>query len=91
MKYITCPVCGQEYLPDELFVDLTGKHNVIEKTRAGKIDFYFGDDPEEETYYICDSCNSKFKVKIDVKFTTSVENESSEYITKIQPLEESLF
>lgn len=91
MKKIICPVCGQEYLQDELFLDLTGKHYTIEKTNSGKIDFYFGTDPEEETTYICDGCNSKLIVKCVPSFTVAVNEKPENYVTKIVPKEKSLF
>lgn len=91
MKYITCPVCGEEYLQDEIFVDLTGKHKVIEKKTDGKIDFYLGDDPEEVTDYICDSCGTRFIVKADTRFTVSQATDKKEHVIKLPSKEDSLF
>ena len=85
---IKCPVCGQEYLPAELFLpsDFLGKPTDIVKTNSGKIDFYLGEKPSYETEYICDNCSTTFKVKAKVIFDTSVKEESfdTDYVSKLK-------
>lgn len=89
-KYlIRCPVCGQEYLPAELFlpVDFLGNPKEIIKTNSGKIDFYLGERPTYETEYTCDNCGTLFKVNAKVNFETTVEeseNYSTEYVSKLK-------
>lgn len=84
---IRCPVCGQEYLPAELFMpsDFLGEPTEIVKRRDGVIDFYFGERPTFETEYCCDSCSSYFKVKAKVSFEATAEDDfSKEYSTKLK-------
>lgn len=84
---IRCPVCGQEYLPAELFlpVDFLGKPKDIVKRNDGKIDFYLGERPTYETEYCCDNCSSNFKVKAKINFETIAEDDfSKEYTSKLK-------
>lgn len=83
---IRCPVCGQEYLPAELFLpaDLLGSPTDIVKRNDGKIDFYLGEKPSYETEYCCDNCNSVFKVKAKILFETSIEDDFSDYTSKLK-------
>ena len=88
LPIIKCPVCGQEYLPSELFLPeaVFGKQYDITKSDSGEIKFYLGDDPELDEEYICDGCGSKLKVHMNMTFNVEAnkeENYSEEYITKI--------
>lgn len=86
---IRCPVCGQEYLPAELFLpsDLLGNPKDIVKRNDGKIDFYLGEKPTYETEYVCDNCCSHFKVKAKLFFETTTNDEDNfdaEYESKLK-------
>lgn len=84
---VRCPVCGQEYLPAELFMpsDFLGNPKDIVKRRDGKIDFYLGEEPTLETDYICDNCGTKFKTVAKVYFESSVEDSFvKDYETKLK-------
>lgn len=88
LKYIICPVCGQEYLPAEIFFpdDLIGKPTEIVKNTSGKIDFYLGDDPNFDEYYICDNCGTKLKIHANVsyKIDTAEDTFNEEYVSKFE-------
>ena len=96
---IKCPVCGQEYLPSEIYMPdaFLGKPTEVIKTTAGKIDFYFGQkmDPNEE--YICDNCATRLRIHANISFDVTAEiPEAEEHITKFNKinkakLEEQLF
>lgn len=98
---IICPVCGQAYLPAEIFMpdDLLGKPTDIFKTSAGKIDFYLGKEPDLTEEYTCDNCGTRLSVKARLSFDVQVKEKtnSSEHVThfnrqkKAVLEEESLF
>ena len=78
---ITCPCCGQEFLPAEIFYpdDLIGKPKEIYKTSSGKIDFYTGEDQCYNELYICDNCRNLLHVHADVKYTVNVVKDDEEF------------
>lgn len=84
---IRCPICGQEYLPSEIFMpdDLIGRPTVISKTQDGKIDFYLGENIDYKENYICDNCLSKMVVTAHVSYTVDIvgSDKSDDYVTKI--------
>lgn len=92
---IQCPHCGAEYLFEEIFMadDVVGTRHAI-KDEKGKIVFIEGDDPDLMSEYICDYCDKKFTVSVDMTFWTGVvqdlwEDEYSVEIFKDRiPLEE---
>lgn len=99
---ITCPVCGQHYLPSEIFMpdNFFGKQKEIVKTPSGEIDFYIGDDMDLDEEYVCDNCGSKLNIHANVSFNVTVseeENFDEEYTTPIKKMaklklsEETLF
>lgn len=75
LDVITCPSCGCEYLPAEIYVPmgLVGKPKYVERDIYGKIINCYGKmwDPIET--YTCDKCNTKFKIIANVKFNTKLE------------------
>ena len=85
---IICPVCGQEYLPSEIFDPeaVFGKQYDITKSESGEIKFYLGDDPDLEEEYICDSCNTKLKITMNMSFDVKQFEEENfeEYSTKLE-------
>lgn len=82
---IKCPSCGAQYYPAELFYrdDLLGYPKEIEKTTLGEIIYSEGSLPEYTTTYICDKCNTKFKVTADINYSTSImKTQLDDYIVK---------
>lgn len=75
---IKCPYCGCEYLPAEIYVPngLVGHPKYIEKDINGKILNSYGKMFDPIEYYTCDKCNTKFKVKADVKFMTYIDHKT---------------
>lgn len=95
---IVCPVCGQEYMPSEIFTAkyFLGHESHIEKLSSGKIDFTFGQISNTVETYICDNCDTKFEVELEGywKVTEIKEKEIKEYKTQLQPktlMDEGLF
>ena len=62
---ITCPHCGMEYLPEEIFYrqDMYGNLSHIAKDVDGKILRYDGVSAPMLETYTCDKCNTKFSVQ----------------------------
>ena len=86
IQIITCPVCGHQYLPSEIFFpdDLTGKPTEIVKDNLGKIDFYLGEDQNLTEEYICDGCGTHLTITAQIIFKPEVtENKfTEEYVSK---------
>lgn len=73
---IKCPCCGAEYLPGEIYLpkDFLGQPKYVEKTYLdGKIMYYGGNSMNLEEHYVCDRCNTAFKVTAKVQFSTQEE------------------
>ena len=72
-QYIVCPNCGAEYLPCEVYYpnQFLGKSYEIDKI-DGKIDMFNGSNMNLEESYVCDNCETKFKVTAKVQFKTQV-------------------
>lgn len=69
---ITCPVCGREYLPAEIFLPSVffGKPVDIDRDSTGRIEAYDGTTMNTEEDYVCDNCGATFTVEAAVKFKT---------------------
>ena len=84
---VICPICGQEYLPSEIFNPdaVFGKQRDITKSDSGEIRFYLGDDPDLEEEFICDNCNTKLKINMIMTFNVEPFKEENfeDYSTKI--------
>lgn len=84
---ITCPTCGEEYLPGEIFIPevFFGRQTEIVKSPAGKIEFYLGSDPNFDEEYICDNCGSKLKIHANLTFNVEAVPDAfeEEYVTEI--------
>ena len=86
---ITCPRCGAEYLPQEIYIPNTffGKASYIEKdSTSHQITQVYGTDLDLEENYICDVCNTPFNVSAKISFTTKEDtrrNFNEEYETKL--------
>ena len=85
---VKCPVCGQAYLPSEIFLPQSffGKQKDITRNASGEIEFYLGDDPDYDETFICESCLSKLKIHANLSFNVVVdkgENFDEDYSTPI--------
>ena len=67
---IVCPVCGREYLPEEIFVPT--KPKAIIRDDSGKIVSYSGCSCDLVEEYICDTCDNKLMIVGHIQFNTSV-------------------
>lgn len=88
IEVITCPACGREYLPSEIYLpnNFLGKVDNVIRMVDGKIDTFFGNTMDLKETYVCDKCNMKFNVLAKVSFKTSKANDNNfkeEYITKV--------
>lgn len=87
-EIITCPHCGREYLPAEIFVPKAffGKPYDIDRYSDGKIDSYCGNTMCTQETYNCDGCGTTFKVRAKVFFNVEVDektNFNKEFVSKI--------
>ena len=85
---IYCPNCGAEYLPAEIYLpnEFLGKPSHIEKNFEGKIIDFCDNTMNLCETYICDKCDTKFKISARVNFKTeAMPNESfnKDYVTEI--------
>lgn len=60
---VCCPVCGREYLPEEIFMrqDMYGNPKSIVRNDLGKIIEYEGKSATLEDTYTCDNCGTYFR------------------------------
>lgn len=87
---ITCPTCGYEYLPAEIYYpkSLLGNPSEIDRTPEGKIDIYDGASVNPVETFTCERCGSTFEVVVDMKFKTHEVVSTtfeSEYTSPIYP------
>lgn len=70
---IVCPICGQEYLPAEIFIPnaVFGKPSSIVRDNGGNILDYEGIRPDNKEEFICEKCNKPFSVVLEQTFTTN--------------------
>lgn len=68
--FITCPHCGRQYLPAEIFYpnEFFGKPRDIERKDNLQIDSYFGKPMQLDEDYECDNCFKKFRVTAKLQF-----------------------
>ena len=86
LRTITCPNCGREYLPAEIFVPnaFFGNPKIIMRDDLGKIEHFINSSLDDSESYICDSCNKKFNVTAKISFSTELaENFEEESNTTI--------
>ena len=71
-EIITCPNCGREYLPSEIFVPqaLTGRVQTVDRDYSGRVLEYMGMVPDMTENYICDNCNKPFKIIAKISYRT---------------------
>lgn len=87
-ELIECPHCGYEYLPAEIFIPnyYFGKPYNIERDDYGKIISYEGSSVDLFEKYICDRCNTEFRVISKLQLTTEdtiPERFNEDYVTKL--------
>lgn len=77
-KYITCPNCGKQYLPSEIFIPSAffGKPRFIQRDENGKIIDIIGVEPDIEELYCCDNCETSFSITTKIQFETKVDIQS---------------
>lgn len=86
---ITCPFCGAEYTAGELFIPkyFLGVPKDLERDSiTKKIISDFGTSMNTKEKYICDYCNTPFKIRAVVKFIVEEDvqnNFNREYTTKL--------
>ena len=85
---ITCPKCGKEYLPVEIFIPkmFFGMPKYVERDENGKIVSFRGNNLDLNETYCCDSCNTQFNISAKISFDASLDEEldfDSEYSKKI--------
>lgn len=90
LNVITCPKCGREYMPAEIFIpkNLLGNPAVIKRDSEGKIQDFIGADMDLNERYCCDSCNTVFGIAADISFKTSVDAKldiMNDYASDISP------
>lgn len=72
---IICPCCNAEYLPVEIYIPQTffGKPAKIVKDDQHKIVDIIGQKQNFKEDFICDYCNTPFKVNAKIQFNTKSE------------------
>lgn len=87
-QIITCPHCGAQYLPAEIFLpkSLLGNPKDIEKDCYGKIVYYSGHEMDMRESYVCDYCGNTIRVEATVEFRPMGDTRkfNEEYTLKIQ-------
>lgn len=86
--YITCPNCGRQYLPSEIYYpnSFFGKPEDIDRINGLKIDSFGGTGMNLQEEYECDNCLSKFKVTAKISFKVDKVEKydmSKAYVTKL--------
>ena len=71
---ITCPKCGKEYMPSQIFIPkyFFGEPISIDRDNDRKIVGYIGTDMDTNETFCCDECNTEFHIKTKISFTTTI-------------------
>lgn len=85
---VTCPKCGREYLPSEIFVPnhFFGRPGIIQRDHAQHVVTFTGTSLDNNETYCCDSCDTIFNIRAKVSFESYVEDSldfDTEYERKI--------
>lgn len=85
-QIITCPKCGAQYLPSEIFMprSFIGEPKDIEKDCYGKIVYYAGTDMNLKESYLCDYCGHNIRVEATVEFRNIGDNKKFQEETVIR-------
>lgn len=69
---ITCPICGREYLPAEIYIPKAffGNPNSIQRDIEGKIIDFDGNTIDSVETFYCEKCNKPFSVNAKILFDT---------------------
>ena|SRR5574344_937218 len=91
---ITCPRCGMEYLPAEIFYPniFFGRPSNIDRDYNHKLIDYCGTSLNNEESYTCNNCKTPFRVYASVNFRSVIDSSkdiSKPYVTKLR--KETLF
>lgn len=88
---IVCPVCGREYLPEEIFLksEMYGNPKaIVRDDEDKKIIRYSGDSVNLYETYQCDKCDTLLRVTGRLNFMTDIiskkEDFSEEYVSKFK-------
>ena len=86
---ITCPNCGRQYMPGEIFIPkhLVGYPQQIERDPYGKIIDCGGIDIDPYEDYTCDNCGKKLSVYCDMRFSVKINDKADPdtfYKTKLK-------
>lgn len=81
---IKCPHCGHGYAPAELFhpTDFAGYPTTVLRDALGKIlyqEYREGYEPALSAEYICDGCNKKFLVEVEISYKSKKESEELDF------------
>lgn len=92
-EIIECPKCKYEYLPSEVFIPryFFGRPEEIQRDDNGKLISYEGTSVDLFEKYICDNCDTEFRVVAKLQLTTELSFPGSfngDYVTNI---DKSLF
>lgn len=70
MTKLTCPKCGREYTPAEIFypTEFFGNPKTVLRDEIGKIESITGTDMNTTEYYECDMCGCEIKVEAEIQF-----------------------
>lgn len=85
---ITCPHCGAQYLPGEIYLPgtLIGQPTEVIKDSFGKIlyeDYFDGaQEPDMIEHYTCDYCNRPFVVEATVTYRAREEAPERDFTKK---------
>lgn len=87
---ITCPCCGAEYTAGQIYVPkaFLGVPKYIEREGVShKIMFDAGKPMDTTEYYMCDYCDTKFKITASIRFFTQIDektNVATDYVTTLE-------
>ena len=81
---ITCPHCGHQYVPAEIFMpgELVGVPGQIVRDALGKIIYQEYDDedlPAQVEHYVCDECGKPFVVEPVITYKVRKEDEAVDF------------
>lgn len=81
---ITCPHCGYQYVPADIFMpgELIGKPEQVIRDALGKIIYQEYDDeelPAQVEHYVCDECGKAFVVEPVITYKVRKEDEALDF------------
>lgn len=77
LTVITCPKCGKEYLPSEVFIPKAffGNPYMVYRNEEEKIVDIAGTSLDTFETYCCDKCNTTFNVEAKISFVSEIKDE----------------